>query len=60
MRYSSAVLFAVLMVCESQSPVFACRGENSATIVKVKVNDRAVNAGPDQYNIKLVPTIVKR
>jgi hypothetical protein len=53
MRYLSAVLFAALMVWESTSPVFACRGANNATIVKAV--DPFVNAGVDQYNIKVDP-----
>jgi hypothetical protein len=51
MRYSSAALFAALMVWGSTSPVFACRSENNATVFKLA--DRFVSAGPDQYNIKL-------
>ena len=54
MPYSSAVLFAALMVWGSMSPVFACRGENSATMVKPSF-DRLVKVGPDQYNIKIGP-----
>lgn len=56
MRYSSAVLFAALMVCGSVSPVFACRGENNATMVKLTdLADGIVRAGDDQYNFKLAP-----
>jgi hypothetical protein len=55
MRYSSAALFAALMVWGSMSPVFACRGENKATVVKVPF-DRLVRVGPDQYNIKIDPS----
>jgi hypothetical protein len=57
MLYSSAVLFAALMVCGSMSPVFACRGEKNATIVKLPddLSDSIVRAGPDQYNFKIDP-----
>src|ERR1700733_15213940 len=41
MRYSSAVLFAALVVWGSMSPAFACRSANHATIVKPTTNDRA-------------------
>jgi hypothetical protein len=52
MLYSSTILFAALTALTSISPVFACRGENNATMVKI-INDHFVSAGPDQYNIKL-------
>jgi hypothetical protein len=57
MLYSSAVLFAALMVWGSMSPVFACRGANNATMVKLPadLSDRFVSAGLDQYNIKVDP-----
>jgi hypothetical protein len=54
MLYSSAGLFAVLMVWGSMSPVFACRSENNATIVKVSI-DSLVRTGVDQYNAKVDP-----
>jgi hypothetical protein len=54
MRYSSAALFAALMVWGSTSPVFACRSENNATIVKPS-DHRLMSAGLDQYNVKLDP-----
>jgi hypothetical protein len=54
MRCPSAVLFAALMVWGSTSPVFACRSEKNATIVKLSV-DRFVDAGLDQYNIRVGP-----
>lgn len=53
MGYSSAVLFAALVVCGSASPAFACRGENSATIVQQPTDRRLVKAGTDQYNVKV-------
>jgi hypothetical protein len=52
MRYSSAVLFAALMVSGSMSPVFACRGAKNATIIKPSI-DRFVSTGLDQYNVKI-------
>jgi hypothetical protein len=54
MPYSSAVLFAALMMWGSMSPVFACRGASNATMLKPS-NDRFVSAGRDQYNIRVDP-----
>jgi hypothetical protein len=55
--YSLAVVFAALTVLGSMSPVFACRSENNATIVKLPddLSDGIVRAGPDQYNFKIAP-----
>lgn len=54
MRYSSAVLFAALMAWGTMSPVFACRSEKNATIVKVS-SDRYARTGIDQYSVKVDP-----
>jgi hypothetical protein len=54
MLQPSAILFAMLVVWGSMSPVFACRSENNATIVKPSIGT-LVRTGIDQYNAKVDP-----
>lgn len=55
MLYSSAVLFAALMVWGSMSPVFACGGKPTPINLPDGLSDGIVKGGPDQYNFKIDP-----